>query len=99
MSKKPEPDRIPMDFDLHDLPTAQHRAGLGGLILQIDSMGEEGNRRDPRLIPIIEEITPTTAKISFTRDSMQGVFDDLYAAEVIDMKLPSPKKKKDKDIP
>jgi len=99
MSKKPEPDRIPIEFDLHDLPTAQHRAGLGGLILQIDSMGEEGNRRDPRLIPIIEDIKPTWVKISFTRDSMQGVFDDLYAAEVIDMKLPTPKKKKGEDIP
>lgn len=85
MSKKPEPDRIPIEFALHDLPTAQHRAGLGGLILQIDSMGEEGNRRDPRLIPIIEEITPTTARISFTRDSMQGVFDDLYSAKLVEI--------------
>lgn len=94
MSKKPAPERITLTFDLLDLPTAQHRAGLAGLILQIDSMGEEGNRRSPKLIPEIEKLTTTSATIAFTRDSMQGVFDDLYAAKAVDMKLPSQKKKK-----
>ena len=82
MSKKPAPERITLTFDLHDLPTAQHRAGLAGLILQIDSMGEDGNRRPEKLIPEIEELTATSATITFTRDSMQGVFDDLYAAKL-----------------
>jgi hypothetical protein len=31
-------------FDLFDLPTAQHKAGLAGMLLQIQSMG---NRRRP----------------------------------------------------
>src|SRR3954465_15902397 len=94
MSKKPVPDRVTLTFDLLDLPTAQHRAGLGGLILQIDSMGPEGNRKDPRLIPVIEDLTSTSAKIAFTRNSMQGLFNDLYAARLIDGKYPKPKKKK-----
>ncbi len=81
MSKKPALEQVTLTFDLHDLPTAQHRAGLAGLILQIDSMGPEGNCKPDRLIPKINEITATTAKITFTRDSMQGVFDDLYAAK------------------
>ena len=82
MSKKAAPERIALTIDLHDLPTAQHRAGLAGLILQIDSMGPEGNKRDANLIPVIEELTPTSATIAFTRESMQGVFDDVYAAEL-----------------
>src|SRR3954452_22196571 len=86
MAKKPPPERITLTFDLHDLPTAQHRAGLAGLILQIDSMGPDGHRRDPRLIPEIDEaaLTATSARITFTRDSMQGVFDDLYDAKLIE---------------
>ena len=80
MSKKAAPERITLTFDIHDLPTAQHRAGLGGLILQIDSMGPDGNKRDPRNIPELE-VTPTTATITFTPDSMRGVFDDVYAAK------------------
>ena len=81
MSKKSDPERITLTFDLHDLPTAQHRAGLAGLILQIDSMGPDGSNGIRERIPDIEELTPTSATITFTRDSMQGVFDDLYAAE------------------
>ena len=87
MSKKPEPEQITLTFDLHDLPTAQHRAGLAGLILQIDSMGEKGNRRPKKNIPVIDEakLTSTSATIAFTRDSMQGVFDDLYAAKTVEV--------------
>ncbi len=55
MSKTPAPDRITLTFDLHDLPTVQHRAGLAGLLLQIESMGEQGNRRAEKLIPDIDE--------------------------------------------
>jgi len=85
MSKKPAPERITLTFDLLDLPTAQHRAGLAGLILQIDSMREEGNRMSPKLIPEIEKLTTTSATIAFTRGSMQGVFDDLYAAKFVEV--------------
>ncbi len=99
MSKNPAPDRITLSFDLLDLPTAQHRAGLAGLILQIDSMGEGGNRRPKKLTPEIEEVTTTTATVTFTRDSMQGVFDDLYAAKLVEVvvanKWPGEAKPKD----
>jgi hypothetical protein len=86
MSKKSASERVTLTFDLHDLPTAQHRAGLAGLILQIDSMGPEGNKRNPKVVPTIEEekLTPTTATITFTTESMQGVFDDLYDAETVE---------------
>jgi hypothetical protein len=82
MSRKTAPDRITLTFDLQELPSAQHRAGLAGLILQIDSMESAGYKRSPNLVPIIEEITPTSATITFSRESMQSVFDDLYAAEI-----------------
>ena len=102
MSKqKAEPDQVSLTFDLHDLPTAQHRAGLAGLILQIDSMGPSANRRNPKLVPIIDEagLTPTRVTITFTRESMQGIFDDLYAAKPVDQKFPKPKTKKGNQIP
>ena len=91
MPKKKPPDRITLEFDLHDLPTAQHRAGLAGLILQIDSMGPEGNRRPSKLIPEIDEeaLTSSFARITFTPDSMQGVFDDLYEAKPVEIVVAS----------
>lgn len=94
MAKKPDPEQITLDYNLHDLPTAQHRAGLAGLILQIDSMGPDGNNRSRKLIPTIDEVSPTRAKINFTKDSLQGVFDDLYAAKLVDGKFTARKKKK-----
>lgn len=101
MSKQPDPERITLTYDLHDLPTTQHRAGLAGLILQIDAMGPKGYRKDPGLVPVIDEasLTATSATIAFTRDSMQGVFDDLYSATLVDGKFPSPKKKKTGVLP
>ena len=99
MAKKADPERITVEYDLHDLPTAQHRAGLAGLILQIDSMGPDGNRRASHLIPEILEITPSKATLIFTKESLQGVFDDLYAAVLVDGKFPARKKKQGVDIP
>ncbi len=40
-SSKPgaaEPLLVPVTYELFDLPTAQHKAGLAGLLLQIESM-------------------------------------------------------------
>jgi CRISPR-associated protein Cmx8 len=85
MSKKPPPEKLTLTFDLFDLPTAQHRAGLAGLILQIDAMGPKGYNKNTKLVPVIEDLRPTSAKISFTRDSMQGVFDELYEAKLVEV--------------
>ncbi len=91
MAKQPAVDRIVLTFDLHDLPTAQHRAGLGGLLLVIDSM-KAFRRYDP-LIPEVESVTSSSARIAFSRESMQGVFDELYAARPIEVVVEKPWKK------
>jgi CRISPR-associated protein Cmx8 len=71
-------ENVTIRYDLFDLPTAQHKAGLAGLILQIRHM-QEANRKVPlETIPEIVEITPTSATIRFTEKSVQGLLDDLY---------------------
>jgi hypothetical protein len=85
MSKKTQVEEITLTYDLHELPTAQHRAGLAGLIFQIDAMGRDGYRRAEKLVPVVKELTATSAKISFTPDSMQGVFNELYAAKLVEV--------------
>ncbi|HKM53520.1 MAG TPA: type I-MYXAN CRISPR-associated protein Cmx8, partial [Isosphaeraceae bacterium] len=88
MSKsKTEPKRITLAFDLFDLPTAQHKAGLAGLLLQIRSMKDR--RIAPETIPNVEELARTTARITFTRDSVQGLFDDLYDAKIVEKSSPT----------
>jgi len=73
MSNKTEGETLVLDYDLFGLPTAQHKAGLAGLILLIDSM----NARKLSPVPIAE-YDATTARISFTRESMKTIFNDLY---------------------
>src|SRR4051794_13163218 len=91
MAKKTEkpaaPTSIDVHYDLYDLPSAQHKAGLAGLLLQIENMRERqvaGQLPSDREIPEIVEETATTAVICFTERSAQDLFDDLYNANLVE---------------
>lgn len=70
-----------LEYDLFSLPTAQHKAGLAGLLVMITTLVD----RKMTPLPTIEDLTPTNARIAFTQDSLQAVFDDLYAAGWIEV--------------
>jgi CRISPR-associated protein Cmx8 len=74
------PEAVTIRYDLFDLPTAQHKAGLAGLLLQIRHMAEPNRRIAIGNIPEIVESSPTSATIRFTETSVQGLFDDVYEA-------------------
>ena len=87
-AKPAAPTSIDVRYDLRDLPSAQHKAGLAGMLLQIEDMHQ---RRDAGLLPadceipeVIEQ-TATTAVIRFAERSAQDLFDDLYAAESVEV--------------
>jgi CRISPR-associated protein Cmx8 len=65
-----------VSYDLLGLPTAQHKAGLAGLVMQAHDM--EARRLTA---PVIEELTPLGARVRFSAASAQALFDDLYAAD------------------
>ncbi len=78
--KKPaEPEAVTITYDLFDLPTAQHKAGLAGLLLQLGHMA--GKTPKPKAIPRVVARTATTATVELTKESVQCLFDDAYAAE------------------
>lgn len=82
-----EPQSITVTYDLFDLPTAQHKAGLAGLLLQIDSMK---NRKKPAPEYVWDEQSPTTkVAVTFTEETIHSLFDDLYAAEVVEVRVKS----------
>ncbi len=93
-AKKPpaKGEAITVTYDLFDLPTAQHKAGLAGLILMLRWM-EKQHRQDEekreRLVPKITELTPTAATITFTEDSVQGLFDAIYSAKTVEVLVKS----------
>jgi CRISPR-associated protein Cmx8 len=91
---------ITVKYDLFDLPTAQHKAGLAGLLLQLDSMKARNLPEDA--IPQVAGQTPTTAAIHFTEKSVQALFDDLYDATaeevVVKSKWQGAKPKREEEV-
>jgi CRISPR-associated protein Cmx8 len=75
------PESVTITYDLFDLPTAQHKAGLAGLVLQIRHMGGVGKSPQPKAIPKVTALTASSATIEFAAEAVQCLFDDLYAAE------------------
>jgi CRISPR-associated protein Cmx8 len=68
--------RLRLRYRLHDLPTAQHKAGLAGLLFHARNMQSRGL---PHAIEIAE-LAPDEAEIIVGPDALKAAFDDLYAA-------------------
>src|SRR4051794_17349522 len=91
-AKAPPPTSVEVRYDLPDLPSAQHKAGLAGLLLQIENMRERkrANQLPPdREVPEVVEETATAAVVRFSERSVQDLLDDLYAAEMVEVRSKS----------
>ncbi len=86
-------DDIILNYDLHSLPTAQHKSGLAGLLLMIESMKMRGFSN----IPEVLEISAFKASIRFNRAAFRDMFNDLYSSEVIESKPSKKKREKGED--
>ena len=78
-----QPEAAVVRYDLHDLPTAQHKAGLAGLLLQIESMDDRrAGGADLPAPPQVVDQGPAFAEVRFTAESTAALFNDLYAATI-----------------
>jgi CRISPR-associated protein Cmx8 len=87
--KKDAPEAVVIRYDLFDLPTAQHKAGLAGLVLSIRSLKNRSEKAPDTIPPdsvpvILEGPSNTSITIRFTERSFKGLFDDLYDADLIE---------------
>ncbi len=80
MPNAPQDTELSLCYSLFDLSTAQHKAGLAGLLLLIDSMRQRG--LGP--LPTVNDLTATSVKLTFTQAALQALFDDLYDAELVE---------------
>jgi CRISPR-associated protein Cmx8 len=67
---------VELTFDLFTLPTAQHRAGLAGLWVLVESM----RRRKIKVLPELSIHSDGTVTVALTRKSLGSIFNDLYDA-------------------
>ena len=93
MAKAKPSEPITITYDLFDLPTAQHRAGLAGLLLQIDSMWNREPKKPAPSYGWDKEAQTSRVKVTFTEDTMRALFNDAYAAEIAQEWFPQKKKK------
>ncbi|HUY34386.1 MAG TPA: type I-MYXAN CRISPR-associated protein Cmx8 [Pirellulales bacterium] len=85
---------VTIEYDLFDLPTALHKAGLAGLLLQVQSMRSRGFSRDA--VPEVRDDGGSTRlTVVFTETSAQALFNDLYAAIPVESEEKSLRKKMD----
>ena len=68
-------DHVTLDYDLLELPTAQHKAGLAGLLVMIESL----RRRKIEPLPLVS-VSTGTVRVTFTEKSLGTVMDDLFDA-------------------
>lgn len=75
-------EKLTLRYNLFDLPTAQHKAGLAGLLVMIESL----KRRGMGPLPEVSELGASSVTITIDRESMQVLFDDFFAAETVEVK-------------
>ena len=80
---------IALTYDPFVLPTAQHRAGLAGFLVLVDSM----RRRKIKVLPEISFQSDGTVTVVLTRNSLASSFNDLY--DTATKERESPRKRKD----
>ncbi len=82
-------DCLKLTYRLSELPTAQHKAGLAGLVLQIRNMQEREQDFEPDQLPVLEQVTADLVCLSLTELSCQTLFDELYSARKEEAKVKS----------
>lgn len=70
------PEAITLEYDPLLLPTAQHRAGLAGLLVLADTLRKRG--KGP--LPHIEHTADGRVRVRLDEPSLSILFEDLYAA-------------------
>ncbi len=94
MTTATEQETITLNYNLYDLPTAQHKAGLAGLLFLIQTL----MKRNVSPLPEIIEKTPISVKIIFSETSLQTLFKEIYAACLVESTSKQVRKDKNKQI-
>lgn len=85
-AKPAEPTEVVVRYDLTDLPTAFHKAGLAGLILLIDSLKTRKVVTDDEAK---YDLSATAATVTFTELGVRKLMDDIYDARTIEVAVKS----------
>ncbi len=78
--KSQDVESITLTYDLFELPSAQHKAGLAGLLILIESL----KAREQGPLPEIEINGSRSVTIKLTQESLGVLLDDVYDARWVE---------------
>ncbi|MEB3828825.1 type I-MYXAN CRISPR-associated protein Cmx8 [Phormidium sp. CCY1219] len=83
---------LTFEYHLAELPSAQHRAGLAGLVMMVDWLKRFGEH--PGICELSDR-TATGVMLTIDRPGLEVLFGTLYAGELGEIKSKKPFKKKE----
>ena len=84
-------EALTLKYNLAELPSSQHRAGLAGLVLMIRWLQNEPDKKG---VCEITELDRTSATFQVDQEGLQFLFDKVYAAQLIEEPINKPWEKK-----
>lgn len=82
---------LTLDYNLAELPSSQHRAGLAGLVLMIRWLKNEPDKKG---VCEITQIDETSATLQIDQEGLQFLFDNVYASSLLESGEDKPWEKK-----
>jgi CRISPR-associated protein Cmx8 len=93
--KEPAPDVLELNYQLAELPSSQHRAGLAGLVLMVDWLKRQPNKQG---ICEITYLDARGATLKINQQGLEDLFNEVYAASWEEQSSDTPRKNKQKEI-
>jgi CRISPR-associated protein Cmx8 len=94
--EQPVPNVLTLDYSLAELPSAQHRAGLAGLVLMVRWLDRLGGAK--KGVCTIDRIDERGATFTIDLDGLRRLLDVTYAAAKEEVPKKALWKNKDKEI-
>ncbi|MCC6557866.1 MAG: type I-MYXAN CRISPR-associated protein Cmx8 [Polyangiaceae bacterium] len=91
------PDVLELEYSLAELPSAQHRAGLAGLVLMVQWLERQPGRHKGTCE--IAGLSAGGATLRIDRDGLARLLDGTYAASLEESHQKAPWKKKGEEVP
>jgi CRISPR-associated protein Cmx8 len=98
MAKKkstPEMEVLDLDYNLAELPSSQHRAGLAGLVLMVRWLKRQGAHNG---ICEVTRLDERGATLRISQEGLAALFNEVYAASKEEQERSQPLKNKQKAV-
>src|ERR1041384_1114489 len=88
-------DVLELDYNLAELPSSQHRAGLAGLVLMVKWLERDKSRKG---ICELTRLDEHGATLQIDQTGLQELFNEIYAASKEEQEEPKLRKNKSDEI-